>query len=117
MVKTELEKLYTGVMSVFEYAEVTDEKTGVSSFYEVLTYEKIPCRISFEKGDSMVQGRVSGYITQKIKLFYPTEVEIRPGSKIEVIQNGKVFLYRKSGEAFVYKNHCEAYLELLRENA
>ena len=51
-------------------------------------------------------------LTQIVKLIISPDVNINPGSKIIVTNNGKITEYKNSGVPATYSNHQEIMLEL-----
>ena len=107
-----LEATYEGLCTVYEYRDVTDEKTKLSSEEEVAVIEDQPCKLSFEKLNAVVQTDMAAKQTQGTKLFIAPEIKVKPGSKIVVEQNGVTTEYSASGVPAVYLSHAEIMLEL-----
>lgn len=108
-----IESLYTAVCSVYELTAVFDDETKQTKQEEVLCLENQPCRISFRSDSSAVKSNDIVYEKpQEIKLFVSPDIEIKPGSKIAVTQNGRTEYYKNSGEASVYETHQEIVLEI-----
>ena len=51
-------------------------------------------------------------MVQTIKLFIAPEIDIKPGSKIDVTHLGVTTSYKRSGNPAVYHTHQEIMLEL-----
>ncbi len=114
MHRAALEQTYTGICSIVEYQEVTDEKTKLSSEKEVMVLADQPCRLSFEKLAATVQTDTAATVSQGITLFLAPEIAVKSNSKIIVIQNGVTGEYSLSGKPAVYCTHQEVTLELFR---
>lgn len=108
------EATYEGLCTIFEYREVTDEKTKLSSEEEIAVIENQPCKLSFEKLNSVVQTETAAVQAQGIKLFLSPEIMVGSNSKIVVTQNGVTVEYSASGKPAVYPTHQEIILELFR---
>ena len=108
------EATYEGICTIYEYRDVTDEKTKLSSEEEVAVIEDQPCKLSFEKLDSVVQTETAAVQAQGVKLFLAPEIALRSNSKIVVTQNGITNVYSASGIPAVYSTHQEIALELFR---
>ncbi len=107
-----IESLYAGVCTVIERRQVRDEQSKISRQVEQAVLEKQPCRLSFERAAAAEPTDTAAAVGQSVKLFLAPEVELKPGSKIIVEQNGRRFEYAASGEAAVYPSHQEIYLSL-----
>lgn len=105
------EATYEGLCTIYEYRDVTDEKTKLSSEEEVAVIEDQPCKLSFEKLNSVVQTETAAVQAQGVKLFLAPEIAIGSNSKIVVTQNGITNEYSASGIPAVYSTHQEITLE------
>ncbi len=114
MARKAIESSYAGVCTVIERRQVRDEQTKISRQAEQAVLEKQPCRLSFEKAAAAEPTDTAAAVGQSVKLFLAPEVELKPGSKIIVEQNGRRFEYAASGEAAAYPSHQEVYLSLWR---
>ena len=110
MARRAQEATYDGLCTVFEYQEVRDAKTKLSSEKEVAVIEDQPCKLSFEKLPTASQTETA----QGIKLFLAPEIMVDSNSKIVVTQNGVTEEYSASGKPAVYSTHQEITLELFR---
>ena len=108
------EATYEGICTLYEYRDVTDEKTKLSSEEEVAVIEDQPCKLSFEKLNSVVQTETAAVQAQGVKLFLAPEIAVGSNSKIVVTQNGITNEYSASGVPAVYSTHQEITLESFR---
>lgn len=113
-VRKAIESQYAGVCTVIEYGKIRDEVTKITRQGEMTALEKQPCKLSFEKTLAAVQTETAAAVGQGVKLFIAPEVEVKPGSKIIVEQNGRRGEYLASGQPAVYPSHQEIMLELFR---
>ncbi|MDO4301551.1 MAG: hypothetical protein Q4D26_09210 [Clostridia bacterium] len=105
------EKLYTGKCDIFEYKSNTK---GLIKYQETKVFENIPCRISYKNNSSSKENEVANSAEQAIVFFVAPDIDIKPGSKIIVTQNGRTVEYKSSGEPAVYQTHQEIRLELFK---
>ncbi|PXV85095.1 hypothetical protein C8E03_11919 [Lachnotalea glycerini] len=112
-----IEKFYKGTCNVYERQNVTDADIHITKKQEVLVLENQPCKLSFTslKATDMQGGAAT--VTQTPKLFIAPEINIKPGSKIEVTQNNATKLYQRSGESGKFTTHQEIVLELFAKYA
>ena len=108
------EATYEGLCTIYECRDVTDEKTKLSSEEEVAVIEDQPCKLSFEKLNSVVQTETAAVQAQGVKLFLAPEIAVGSNSKIVVTQNGITNEYSASGVPAVYSTHQEITLESFR---
>ena len=108
------EATYEGICTIYECRDVTDEKTKLSSEEEVAVIENQPCKLSFEKLNSVVQTETAAVQAQGVKLFLAPEIAVGSNSKIVVTQNGITNEYSASGVPAVYSTHQEITLESFR---
>lgn len=112
-----IEQLYTGRMTVMERCGIKDDTTKRTGFKDVVVYADIPCRLSYS-GTPVNTAENGAYrMEQEIKLFCAPELDIKPGSKITVTQNGVTRAYIHGGKSAVYSAHMEISLELEGEYA
>lgn len=109
-----IESLYIGTCTISEYQEVRDIVTKITKHQPVDVFVNQPCKLSFERINSVNQTEAAAMVTQAAKLFIAPEIVIKPGSKITVTQNGVTTEYQKSGEPAVYSSHQEVMLELFK---
>ncbi|MCM1101929.1 MAG: hypothetical protein NC398_11160 [Acetatifactor muris] len=107
-----IESTYAGVVTVFEYKKVTDPKTALTDYQEVVVLENQPCSLSFEGIAAAVQTGAVATVSQAVKLFLSPDITIKPGSKLKVTQTGVTTEYKSSGVPAVYETHQEIMLEL-----
>lgn len=112
-----LEWLYTGICTVYEQRNVTDEVTKITRKEEVSVLEEIPCKLSYKTLDNTVSGDGAAEVSQAVVLFCAPEWEIKPGSKIVVTQNGRTGAYSRSGLSGVFSAHQEIPLRLFTKYA
>ncbi len=109
-----IESLYTGTCTIAEYQEVRDIVTKITKHQPIDVLVNQPCKLSFERINSVNQTEVAALVIQSAKLFIAPEIVIQPGSKITVTQNGVTTDYQNSGEPALYSSHQEVMLELFK---
>ncbi|MEY8428433.1 hypothetical protein AALA00_12090 [Lachnospiraceae bacterium 46-15] len=110
-----VESTYSGICTIFERRDARDEKTKITrKNEEVPIIENQPCKLSFERLNAVVQTDAAAKQTQGTKLFIAPEIEVKPGSKIIVEQNGVTTEYFASGVPAVYLSHAEIMLKLFK---
>lgn len=110
-----IESIYSGVCTIIECQDVRDEKTKITrKNEEISVVENQPCKLSFEKLNAVLQTDAATKQTQGAKLFIAPEINVKPGSKIIVEQNGVTTEYSASGVPAVYPSHAEIMLELFK---
>jgi len=110
-----LERLYKGRCNVYENQSYkrSDHSTG---FKNALVEENVPCRLSFKNITTTSKDGHHDIVTSIVKLFLDPTIEITPGSTLEITQNNRTSVYRRSGEPSIYSTHQEIILELVEEN-
>lgn len=110
-----IESTYSGVCTIIERQDIRDERTKITrKNEEVLVVENQPCKLSFEKIDTVVQTETAASVSQTVKLFINPEIRVISGSKIIVKQNEITTEYCASGEPAVYPTHQEIMLNLFK---
>lgn len=111
-VRRAIESTYKGNCTVYQYQELTEPETCLTRKKKVVLYERCPCHLSFESANAAQEGGGAALISQSVKLFCAPELNIRPGAIIEVMQNGRTEVYKRSGKGAVYASHQEIPLAL-----
>ncbi len=107
-----VESRYIGLCTVAEYGPVKNPTTKITKNVESNVINNEPCRVSY-KNITVANSTNTGTITKQIiKLFIAPELDIKPGSKITVTQNGVTTAYKNSGKPAIYSSHQEIILEL-----
>lgn len=107
--RKEIEKLYNGRCTVYNYENVTDPITHQTTQELVKVLEDQPCRLSRKTNPPNTNDGVPR-ATQTIKLFIAPEVKIPPASTLEVTQNEVTGTFTQSGVPMVYYTHQEILL-------
>jgi hypothetical protein len=107
-----LENTYEGRATVTEHRKIEDKGTRLISYKDVVVLEDQPCKLSFSKITSTDGNGKSVKVSQVTKLFISPDVNIKPGSKIKVTQNGVTTDYTYSGIPAVYHTHQEFVLDI-----
>ena len=112
-IRKAFEKMYIGKCTVYEYQKVTkpNHSTG---FEEVPIIENQPCKLSFKTISHSKETDSTNSISQVIKIFISPQIEIKPGSKLVIAQNGVTTSYKNSGQPAIYSTHQEIALELFK---
>lgn len=109
-----LQMLWKGKCTVKVKRARMNPITKRTEYDEVTSCTDEPCKLSFETISSTDENSNAASITQKAKLFIGPDVNIPPGSKIAVTQNGRTVDYEQTGEPAVYTNHQEIILNLFK---
>ena len=122
--KAAVESLYSGICTVTATTPTFDESTKQTTHTETTLFTNQPCRLSFisappsDKLVSFSNNLIHAdtprahFVDQQIKLFIDPALDIPPGSKISVTQNGLTQYFKSSGAPAVYSSHQE--IELVR---
>ena len=100
-----IEKLYTGVCTITNKQKVIKNERTV--YEDVVVCETQKCRLSYSSYPHAEQTETIANVVQTVKLFIAPELEILPGSKIQVTQNDVTRIYKASGIRAVYTSHQE----------
>lgn len=113
-IRTAIEMLYAGRMTIIAYQPKKDTQTGITSHEEVEILRDIPCRLSHTNETAAAQGDAAAELSQRIRVFYAPDIEIPPGSKLVIRQNGTEHAYCASGVPRIYCGHAEVDLEYFK---
>lgn len=109
--KKAVESLYDGVCTITEYKKVKRENKS-TGFGEFVVRENEPCRMSYKSVNPTNQTDTAGVVTQSIVVYLSPDIEVKPGSKLTITQNGVTTEYKSSGKSAVYSTHQEISLDL-----
>ena len=102
-----VESMYDGRCTVTEMQSVKNPPTGVIKQTPVVVLTGQPCRLSHKSAETTTVATGVAVQNRTIKLFISPDIEIKPGSKITVTQNGLTADYKRSGLPAVYESHQE----------
>ena len=110
-----MENFYNGKMAIFKYQKRKLENKQ-TILEKNLIFDNIPCHLS---SIISTRGKIrdidsSQYINkvgQVKKVFLSPKYLVDIGSFISIIQDGKIYEFTYSGEAYIYSTHQEIYLE------
>lgn len=108
-----IQSLWIGRSDIITYDSVTDPATKITSQKEVTKLQDQLCHLSFGSAEAVGAGVVA-QLSQTIKLFIDPSVDVPPGSKIVITQNGATTEYSRSGVPRIYTHHQEIELELFK---
>lgn len=112
-----LERMWWDRCTIFQKVKNTDPKTKLTDFSETPLVEDQPCKLSFETLNS-TDGEHTAAKFQNVKLFLSPYLVIPAGCKVSVKRfnrKGELvreFTFAHSGEAGVFTNHQEIYLDI-----
>lgn len=112
-----IESSYKGLCDILEKRKVKDEVTKATVLIDIAVLSNQPCKLSYSSSGTANQTDAISNIEQTIKVFIAPEINIDPGSKLRITQNGITTDYISSGVPAVYETHQEVSLELEKENA
>lgn len=117
MVNNPLATLWVGKATIYEYQHITDPDTYQTTLELVPILVDEPCRLSYnhEQATNIQSG--AAVVSQSITLFVRKDLVIKPGSVIEVTQNGVTERYKGSGQPAIYSKHQQIILQLYEDNA
>lgn len=110
--KKAIESLYEDLCTVYEYAEVKDPITKITTKSESEVITAQPCRVSYKTIAISEQSDVPAYQKQEVKLFIDPSLDIKAGSKISITRHGVTRDYNHSGVSAIYSDHQEIILTI-----
>lgn len=112
-VRTAIEMMYQGTCTVTEHQKVKKENK-TTGFQDVIVLENQPCKLSFSNITTTNQTETAALVTQTAKVLIAPEIQIKPGSKLTITQNGVTTEYENSGEPALFNTHQEISLVLFK---
>ena len=113
MVRKAIEKMYIGTCTITEHQKVKKDNKS-TGFQDVIVLENQPCKLSFSSITSTSQTETAATVVQTAKVLIAPEIQIKPGSKLTITQNGVITEYKNSGEPALFDTHQEIILELFK---
>jgi len=113
MVRKTIEKMYIGTCTITEHQKVKKDNKS-TGFQDVIVLENQPCKLSFSSITSTSQTETAAMVVQTAKVLIAPEIQIKPGSKLTITQNGVITEYKNSGEPALFDTHQEIILELFK---
>lgn len=110
-----VELLYTDTVNIYEYVNVTDPVTHITSSVKQLVTENEPCRMSY-LSNREIQGDYYDSSEVKIRLFVRPDLVVKNGSYLEVTRDGVMQKFICSGYPRRYKSHLEIEMRYEDEN-
>lgn len=107
-----IRKLWDGLCDVYVRETQVNPASGRDEPVPVLLHQNVPCRLSYHLIAETKEDSGAEKIQQTTKLFLAKDVEIPPGSKLVVTQEGKTEAYSRTGQPAVYSHHQEIMLKL-----
>ena len=117
MVGNPLTLLWTGKCTIYEFQDEVNPITFQTTQKEVPVLVDEPCRLSYNHEQATDIQSGAAVVSQSITLFIRPDLEIKPGSVIEITQNNVTERYKGSGQPAVYTNHQQIILQLYEDNA
>jgi hypothetical protein len=112
-----LKSLWIGKCTIYEYRDTVDPITHQSTQGLVPIIVDEPCKLSYNREHATNISSGAAVISQSITLFIRPDLEIKPGSVMDITQHGKTTRYKGSSKTAVYTNHQEVVLELYEDRA
>ena len=106
LVRRAVERLYDGIATVEEARKEKNAKNITSLVWVVVTQD-VPCRVSYKTLAPTGRSDTVDSIAQMITLFTAPDIEIKPGSRVTVVQRGRTMRFACSGIPAVYDSHQE----------
>lgn len=105
-----VERLWTSKCIIINYTSNEDEN-GITTTNKEVIARNVPCRVSYSSDNAGTQSNTTNNISQQIKLFINSNIDIKPGSEITVTAaDGTIKEYISSGITAKYTAHQEVTL-------
>lgn len=113
-VRKAIELTYDCTCDVIEHVKIKNPNKS-TGFQENKVLENKKCKLSFESSTTANPNDISAKVIQVTKLFIAPELDIKPGSRIDVENaQGVITAYQSSGQPAKYDSHQEIILELFK---
>jgi len=112
-VRAAIEMMYQGTCTVTEHQKVK-KANKTTGFQDVIVLTNQPCKLSFSNIATTNQTETAALVTQTAKVLIAPELQIKPGSKLTITQNGVTTEYENSGEPALFNTHQEINIVLFK---
>ena len=102
-----IESQYTGKCTVTEMQGIKDPVTNILKQTAVVVLTDQPCKMTHKSSDTTTVVNGVAVQSQSIKLLISPDIEIKPGSKVTITQDGRTADFKRSGLPAVYPSHQE----------
>ena len=110
-----IERMYRGFLTVYEWSSVTDPITHVTSEVETAIVVDQPCLLSNTSTAPTTSSEGVPSVSKTTKIFVAHDIHIKEGSKLVVTQDGVTNTYERSGVPAMYPTHQEVTVNLLEK--
>lgn len=107
-----LQKLWNGSCDIYARQTTINPANGRDETEEILLHQTQPCRLSYGTVASTKEADGAALVQQTVKVFLDKNLQVPPGAKLVICQNGETQTYHMSGEPAIYSVHQEIPLEL-----
>ena len=115
LVRRAVERLYDGRATVEEARKEKNAKNITALVWSAVA-QKVPCRVSYKTVAPAGRSDTVDSIAQTITLFTAPNIDIKPGSRVTVVQRGRTMRFSCSGIPAVYDSHQEIPLVRIEEH-
>lgn len=115
LVRRAVERLYDGRATVEEARKEKNPKNITALVWSAVARD-VPCRVSYKTLAPAGQSDTADSIAQAITLFTAPDIDIKPGSRVIVVQRGYTMRFSCAGIPAVYESHQEVPLTRWEEH-
>lgn len=112
-----LKRLWTDQCTITIRQERKNQINKQTEFIDAILLADEPCRVSFESIPATSPDNGTAIVSQAVKLFLRSDLDIPPGSTIVVTRQGRTETYVSSGKPAIYPSHREIALKLKEERS
>lgn len=112
-----IESLYSDIVTIIDYKETIDAKTGISRFDKEIIYKDLPCRITQQSSLSANQTETSDDYLKTVIVILAPEIEIKPGCNFILTRQNQTEEYKQAGKRKLYSDHQSVQLEFVKKRA
>lgn len=112
-----LKRLWTDQCTITIRQERKNQINKQTEFIDAILLADEPCRVSFESIPATSPDNGTAIVSQAVKLFLRSDVDIPPGSTIAITRRGRTENYVRSGQPAIYPSHQEITLKLKEERS
>lgn len=92
-----IDKLNTGVMTVYEFKPVIEEDSGITDFKLVPVLTDIPCRLGFQGKESASMNEPA-QANKPSRVITAIDVDVKEGAVLEITFRGETYKCKRAGK-------------------
>ncbi len=95
-----IDKMNTGVMTVYEFEPVVEEDSGITDFELTPVLTDIPCRLSYQDKQAATKDEPA-QADKRVRVITAVDVDVKEGAVLEITYDGETHKYKQAGKTHI----------------